>query len=135
MDIKTIRRTTWYRNAGQQGHLYFEYEHKEVSLSWLSFGYDSLDYNNRITSSSTHNIKSEITLYTKWNLLGDTNRDGIVSIGDVTAIQRHLAELAVFNDEQLAVADTNGDGEINISDATHLQMYLAEYDGVVLGKQ
>ena len=127
MDIKTIRRTTWYRNAGQQGHLYFEYEHKEVSLSWLSFGYDSLDYNNRITSSSTHNIKSEITR--------DTNRDGIVSIGDVTAIQRHLAELAVFNDEQLAVADTNGDGEINISDATHLQMYLAEYDGVVLGKQ
>ena len=67
-------------------------------------------------------------------IIGDTNLDGIISIGDVTAIQRHLAELAVFNDEQLALADTNGDGRIDISDATYLQMYLAEY-GVVLGKQ
>ena len=66
--------------------------------------------------------------------IGDTNLDGIVSIRDVTAIQRHIAELELFSDEQLALADTNGDGEINISDATHLQMYLAEYD-VVLGKQ
>lgn len=66
--------------------------------------------------------------------VGDTNLDGIVSISDVTAIQRHLAELEVFNDEQLALADTNGDGDVDIADATHLQMYLAEYD-VVLGKQ
>ena len=68
-------------------------------------------------------------------LIGDTNLDGIISISDVTAIQRHLAELKTFTDEQLALADTDGDGEINITDATHLQMYLAEYDGIVLGKQ
>ena len=66
--------------------------------------------------------------------IGDTNLDGRINIRDVTAIQRHIAELEVFADEQIALADTNGDGEINISDATHLQMYLAEYD-VVLGKQ
>lgn len=69
------------------------------------------------------------------NSIGDTNLDGQISIGDVTAIQRHLVELETFTEEQLAVADTNGDGEINIADATHLQMYLAEYDGIVLGKQ
>ena len=67
-------------------------------------------------------------------LIGDTNLDGYITISDVTAIQRHLAEFDVFNDEQIALADTNGDGEINIADATHLQMYLAEYD-VVLGKR
>lgn len=66
--------------------------------------------------------------------IGDTSLDGQISIGDVTAIQRHLAELALFTDEQLALADVNGDGEVDITDATHLQMYLAEYD-VVLGKQ
>lgn len=60
--------------------------------------------------------------------IGDTNLDGIISISDVTAIQRHLTELEVFTDEQLTLADTNGDGEIDISDATHLQKYLAEYD-------
>lgn len=66
-------------------------------------------------------------------LIGDTNLDGIVNIRDVTAIQRHIAELEIFTDDQIALADTNGDGEINITDATRLQMYLAEYD-VVLGK-
>lgn len=66
--------------------------------------------------------------------LGDTNMDGIVNIRDVTAIQRHIAELEIFSDGQLVVADTNGDGEVDISDATHLQMYLAEFD-VVLGNQ
>lgn len=71
---------------------------------------------------------------TPLHTIGDTNLDGYITISDVTSIQRYLAELAVFNDEQLALADTNGDGEINIADATHLQMYLAEY-GVVLGKQ
>ncbi len=66
--------------------------------------------------------------------IADTNLDGNINVRDVTAIQRHLADLETFTEEQLAVADTNGDGNVDIADATHLQMYLAEY-GVVLGKQ
>ena len=68
-------------------------------------------------------------------LIGDTDLDGNITISDVTAIQRHIAELDIFTDEQIALADTNGDGVINITDATHLQKYLAEFDGIVLGKQ
>lgn len=68
------------------------------------------------------------------NSIGDTNLDGKINVNDVTAIQRHLADLETFTEKQLAVADTNGDGKVDIADATHLQMYLAEY-GVVLGKQ
>ena len=64
--------------------------------------------------------------------IGDTLHDNNVSIRDVTAIQRHIAELETLSGEQLVLADANGDNEINIADATHLQMYLAEYD-VVLG--
>ena len=67
-------------------------------------------------------------------LIGDVNLDGRVDIRDVTAIQRHLAELEPLSDQALALTDTNGDGEIDISDATHLQMYLAEFD-VVPGRQ
>ena len=67
------------------------------------------------------------------NMIGDTNLDGSIDIRDVTAIQRQIAKLEVFTDEQIALADTNGDGVVNITDATHLQMYLAKYD-VVLGK-
>ena len=69
------------------------------------------------------------------SILGDTNLDGRINIRDVTAIQRHIAELDMFTEEQLAAADTNGDGKVDITDATYLQMYLAEYDGIVLGKQ
>ena len=68
-------------------------------------------------------------------LIGDVNGDGNITIGDVTEIQRHLAELIHFTDEQLVLADTNGDGKVDINDATHLQKYLAEFDGIVLGKQ
>ena len=67
--------------------------------------------------------------------IGDVNGDGNITIGDVTEIQRHLAELIHFSDEQLDLADTNGDGKVDIGDATHLQKYLAEFDGIILGKQ
>ena len=66
--------------------------------------------------------------------IGDTNGDGIVNIRDVTAIQRHVADLEILTGTAFSVADTNGDGTVSIDDATHLQMYLAEY-GVALGKQ
>lgn len=61
-------------------------------------------------------------------VLGDVDRDGFVSINDVTAIQRHLAELEELSDLQKSAADVNGDGIIDISDATNIQLFLAEYD-------
>lgn len=67
--------------------------------------------------------------------IGDVNLDGRITISDVTAIQRHIAEIEQLSELQLSLADTNGDGEININDGTHLQKYLAELDGIVLGKQ
>ena len=89
------------------------------------------DFKWWIEGTEYHHIGSESTDM----LIGDTNLDGHITISDVTSIQRHLAEMHIFTDEQLALADTNGDGEININDATHLQKYLAEFDGIVLGKQ
>ena len=74
---------------------------------------------------------SKITFVT--SLVGDVNLDGKRDIRDVTAIQRHVAELAPLTGVALANADTNGDGAVTIDDATHLQMCFAEYD-VVLGK-
>ena len=84
-----------------------------------------------IEGTEYHHIGSEAADM----LIGDTDLDGHITIRDVTSIQRHLAEVHIFTDEQLALADTNGDGEINLNDATHLQKYLAEFDGIVLGKK
>lgn len=89
------------------------------------------DFKWWIEGTEYHHIGSESTDM----LIGDTNLDGRINVHDVTAIQRHIADLEKIDDEQLDVADANGDGEINISDATHLQKYLAEFDGIVLGKQ
>ena len=92
----------------------------------------SLDYN---VFRTIERILAECNDPSAEVMIGDTDLDGNITISDVTAIQRHLAEIEVFTAEQLALADTNGDGEINITDATHLQKYLAEFDGIVLGKQ
>ena len=56
-------------------------------------------------------------------MLGDADKDGHVTIIDVTAIQRVLAEInvPVFDE---AAADVDGDGEITIDDATWIQRAL-----------
>ena len=69
----------------------------------------------------------EFAISVKQNILiGDTNGDGNVTIADATELQKHLANIVDFNDEQLAVADTNGDGSVSIADATQIQRYLAQ---------
>ena len=60
-------------------------------------------------------------------LLGDVDRDGVVSIRDVTEIQRHLAEFITLKGINASNADYNQDGVINIDDATKIQRFLAEF--------
>ena len=59
-------------------------------------------------------------------ILGDADGDGKVSIKDVTAVQRHVAEFENVANEK--AADVDGDGIVTISDATEIQRYLAEMD-------
>lgn len=61
-------------------------------------------------------------------LLGDANNDGYINISDVTAIQRHLAELELLDEWSVKAADVNQNGSLVIEDATELQMFLAEYE-------
>ena len=59
--------------------------------------------------------------------LGDTDRDGSVTINDVTTIQRHIAGLTTLEGVYLHAADINQNGIVDISDATEVQRFLAEY--------
>lgn len=61
-------------------------------------------------------------------VLGDANNDGALSISDVTAIQRHVAEMQELEGLKFLAADVDKDGKIAISDATEMQMYFAEYE-------
>ena len=66
------------------------------------------------------------SISTSARLLGDANNDGKITISDVTAIQRHAAELYLLTGDDFTAADINGDGSVTIEDATILQRYLAE---------
>ena len=57
---------------------------------------------------------------------GDVNRDGEITIEDATLLQKFIAELVTFNEDQKRAADTNGDGLIRIDDVTEIQKYVAE---------
>ena len=59
--------------------------------------------------------------------IGDANRDGEVTILDVSEIQRYLAGYTAFDGKQMEFADMNKDGSVNIFDATAVSRYLA-YD-------
>lgn len=63
------------------------------------------------------------------DLLGDVDLDGIVSIIDVTCIQRYLALLMDLSARQIALGDYNRDGTFDIVDATSIQRHLAGLDG------
>ncbi len=57
--------------------------------------------------------------------LGDVTRDKKLNIKDVTAIQKHLAMILDFDEEQKLLADYLQDTKINIKDATQIQKKLA----------
>ncbi len=58
-------------------------------------------------------------------LLGDADMDGQLNVKDATAIQKFIAGLLDFIEEQKSLADFNGDGDINVKDATAIQKRIA----------
>ena len=62
-------------------------------------------------------------------LRGDADGDGVVTISDVTAIQRHLADLEHLSSANLQAADVDGNG-LDITDATKIQRFLAEFENL-----
>ena len=48
----------------------------------------------------------------------DVDKDGTMSVLDVTEIQKYVASLTDFSGDSLIAADVDGDGEVMITDAT-----------------
>ncbi len=59
------------------------------------------------------------------DIIGDADLDGIVTIKDATAIQKHLAALVSFSEKAQLLADANRDTKVSISDATEIQKFIA----------
>lgn len=58
-------------------------------------------------------------------LMGDVNKDGNISIADVTEIQLYVQRHSGFDSDQIRLADVNGDGTIDNEDTVLLQRYSA----------
>ena len=59
-------------------------------------------------------------------ILGDADADGIVTIFDVTWIQRYLVDMKVPDTFSETAADADADNEISIFDAAWIQRWLSE---------
>ena len=89
-------------------------------------------YTATVTFAGTTYTDVKTEMLPKLFIIGDADGDLRLTVRDVTAIQRHLAQIDLLTGNTLKAADTNGDGKVTIEDVTHLQQYLAEYD-VTLG--
>lgn len=87
---------------------------------------DVICYNGTYAAEycAENNIKN-LVLIDKY--IGDANRDGYVSISDVTAVQRYLASFIAEDELNKAAADIDGDGEVTIYDAEYIQRFLAKF--------
>ncbi len=81
------------------------------------------------SSSSTNTSDSSTTTATKEVIpsdiiYGDVNLDDSVSMVDLVFINKYMAKIVTFNDQQLANADSCMDGYITSSDASVLLQFL-----------
>ena len=60
-------------------------------------------------------------------LVGDVNLDNEVNINDVTAIQKHLADIQKIKKSLTrSYGNVNGDDKLSIKDATKIQLFVGE---------
>jgi hypothetical protein len=80
-----------------------------------------------VMPEGTENLN--VTVTPTWRVIyGDITRDGTITILDLIALSRHIAEIDLLTGSALAAADVNGDGIINIADLTRLARWIAGHD-------
>ncbi len=59
-------------------------------------------------------------------MIGDVNVDGGVSLADVVILNKYIAKVITFNEEQTANAECVADGEVNANDSGAMLGYIIE---------
>ncbi len=70
------------------------------------------------------------TVFVKPYIIGDADLSDKVTISDATAIQKYVAQLIDFNNDQKFLANVDATGGITIKDATAIQKYLADFPNI-----
>ncbi len=100
----------------------------DTSLS-LEYDFDSVEGEAKgVFTEEDITVTYKYELYKAPRLVsGDVSEDDRITIADATAIQKYIAGLVEFNDEQLVNGDYDYSGDLNIKDATMLQKHLAGF--------
>jgi len=79
--------------------------------------FDSTEFGTFIFSANGSDVRAA--------LYGDAENNNELTIVDASFIQRHLAHIDTFSEQQLLIADADKNHEITILDATQIQRWLA----------
>ena len=126
----------WEDNASKGNQIPSNATTVEASGTVMNVELTDLSYNTKYrcvafatTTEGETFYGEEMSFTTESNILGDVNRDGLISIADVTALVNII--LGKDNSEPYQyghdAADVNGDGNISIADVTALV-------NIILGK-
>ena len=87
----------------------------------------SIMFATAFTSVNATEGTDKISFY----LQGDINQDERINIKDVTALQKHIANISSNEIVSLETADFNCDGDVNVNDVTEIQKYAlwSKYKG------
>ncbi|MCH5296077.1 MAG: starch-binding protein [Ruminococcus sp.] len=59
-------------------------------------------------------------------IYGDADHDGVITVDDVTLIQKFIAQITVMQDGDNVICDVSGDNKVSIDDVTMIQKYMAD---------
>ena len=106
---------------------FLEDEAPNVDSTGTTTTKDSSTTTTTTTTATTSGSDSSSTSTTNGGsfdvLIGDTNLDGAVGVMDVVYLNKYVAKVIQFNEQQLRNAECVSDGNINSSDSTTLLKY------------
>lgn len=93
----------------------------------LAYHYWTLQFENIPTQDEFDGIIAGLEQAEQELILkGDCDRDGTISVRDVTSVQKDLADIDKLCEEACDAADVNGDGVVNTQDILLTQRYIAK---------
>lgn len=116
-------------NIGKYALGYYEssdYSYPKKIDGFVIYGYKGTEAQSYAESNGFEFV--DLNTVEKEYYVGDADLDGVVTIKDVTAIQKYTARLTSLSDSSTKIADVDGNGILNINDATAIQKYLAGYN-------
>ncbi len=100
---------------------------KLSKIKWALISAAALTLIGTVTVAAENKLDGNFPVAGQY-VLGDANCDGAVTIGDVTQIQRYIAEMPLDGSFSEPAANVDADEDVDVHDALLIQYWLACFD-------